>query len=92
MCNIPNGHGLEIYLFECLSSSRQFIPPLHEEPNPIADTRIMEASLKDRGTVTSVVPLFVELSIGIEDTSTSASFFCGASTLGTVFLNLSSKD
>jgi hypothetical protein len=52
------------------------MPPLHEEPNPIAETSRIEASLKDRGTVTSVESSFVDPSAGIEDTSTSELPFC----------------
>jgi hypothetical protein len=52
------------------------MPPLHEEPNPIAETSRIEASLKDRGTVTSVESSFVDPSAGIEETSTPQFPFC----------------
>lgn len=52
------------------------MPPLHEEPNPIAETSRIEASLKDRGTVTSLEFSFVDPSARIEDTSTPEYPFC----------------
>jgi hypothetical protein len=55
------------------------IPPLHDEPNPMADTRKIEASLKDRGTVTSAESSFVEFSSRTEDTSTREPPFCTGS-------------
>jgi hypothetical protein len=44
------------------------IPLLHAEPKPIADTRTMDASLNDRGTVTRYEFLFPS-SPSVEDTS-----------------------
>ena len=52
------------------------IPPLQEEPNPIAETRRIEASLKVRGTVISAESPFVGSKSGTEDISTPDSPFC----------------